>query len=293
MWRMFRKKWGGVCLEMSTRIEWTDETWNPVTGCSPISPGCANCYAKRMATRLAGRYGYPKDNSFKPTFHLARINQPQQWKKPKRVFVCSMGDLFHEEVLDDWIEYVFETMLIAHHHTFMLLTKRPERMREFVGCLPFVAIPNIWLGVTAEDQKRADERIPILCQIPAAKRFVSIEPMLGPVDLEAFVACDPTGYEGWVGGIDWVIVGGESGLGARPMHPDWARSVRDQCQTANVPYFFKQWGEWAPDCLCDRQSPCRDVERPSPGRLGAMFKCGKKAAGHLLDGREWRETPNV
>jgi protein gp37 len=264
-----------------TRIEWADSVWNPVTGCSPVSEGCENCYAKRMSKRLAGRYGYSKDEPFKVTLHPDRLGQPLRWKKPRRIFVCSMGDLFHEDVPNEFIDYVFAVMGRSQQHTFILLTKRPERMREYLQAGRYQQIlniayrlkfrpeglgkgidnpkdmrwwPNVWLGVTAENQQRADERIPILLQIPAAVRFVSVEPMLGVVDLVA--ALDAAiGIEGKVeipavDGIDnwlhWVICGGETGPGARPTHPDWVRNLRYQCQASGVPFFFKSWGEWCP-----------------------------------------------
>jgi protein gp37 len=256
-----------------TKIEWTEYSWNPVTGCTPASEGCQNCYAKRMATRLKGRYGYPEDEPFKVTLHPEKLKEPLKWKKPRRVFVCSMGDLFHEQVPDEYIAKVWEVMNNASQHTFLVLTKRPQRMKDFLARLgwyihdrdgyPMEAVldeggkytlKNVWLGVTAENQQRADERIPILLQIPAAVRFVSIEPMLGPVVIP----------EEWP---DWVICGGETGPGARPIHPDWVRSLRDQCQVAGTPFFFKSWGEWA------------------------EHKVGRKKAGRLLDGRTWDEIP--
>lgn len=273
-----------------TKIEWADKVWNPVTGCTKISEGCRNCYAERMAKRLAGRCGYPKENPFAVTLHPDRLEEPLHWKKPSRIFVCSMGDLFHEEVPLKFIAEVFNTMVAwrcpKHYrhdededgcfnedpgHTYLILTKRPKRMKrvmekelsEYVGecwggntplALEFEVgswpPDNLWLGVSVENQKTADERIPLLLQTPAVKRFVSYEPALGPID-----------FAPWIKQIDWLIMGGESGPGARPMHPDWARSTRDQCKAASVPFFFKQWG------------------------------LGKKAAGCLLDGREWKETP--
>lgn len=293
---------------MPTKIQWAEETWNPVTGCSPVSSGCKNCYAKRMAQRLRGRFGYPKDDPFRVTFHPDRLDQPLRWHKPRRIFVCSMGDLFHDDVfkfksspfdsglgclLGSYVVYTdyptldaaFAVMERSPLHTFLLLTKRPGNMRryfdevqahkmeysdKFKDC-PTKAMQNspaaksarhdaanpipkhAWLGVTAENQKRADERIPVLLQIPAAKRFVSIEPMLGPVNLRK-VLCNCPWFEDaeqtrhlmgcplwnnkWP--LDWVIVGGESGPGARPMNPDWARSIRDQCREAGVSFFMKQ-----------------------------------------------------
>ena len=268
----------------ATKIEWADAVWNPITGCTPVSEACDNCYAKRMANRLAGRYGYPADDPFRVTFHPDKLDEPLRWKKPRRIFVCSMGDLFHEDVKKDWIDSVWSTMAEARQHTFQVLTKRPERMREYIldrkrkGWKP--DCNNIWLGVTAENQARVNERIPILLQIPAAVRFVSIEPMLGPVDLTDIVIkrqvgedhidvlrCDVDPADDLYHGstLDWVICGGETGPGARPMHPDWVRSLRDQCLEAHVPFFFKGWGRW--------------IQNPS--------SAGKR----LLDGREWNEFP--
>lgn len=240
---------------MKTKIEWATHTWNPVTGCTPISEGCEHCYAARMAKRLAGRCGYPKDDPFRPgTFHADKLNDPLKIKTPSMIFVCSMGDLFHESVDVDVIFKIFEVIDKASHHTYLLLTKRPETMRSFfeiTGEWDQSLWPNLWLGVTAENQARADERIPILLSIPAAVRFVSVEPMLGPVDLNRAGAiwADMNGsirpeYQQPCRTIDWVICGGETGPGARPMHPDWARSLRDQCKSASVPFFFKSMGDW-------------------------------------------------
>lgn len=293
---------------MSTKIEWATETWNPVTGCTPVSEACQNCYAKRMANRLRGRFGYPEDEPFRVTLHPEKLDEPLKWKKPRRVFVCSMGDLFHEKVHPYDIMRIFNVMAQAKQHTFMVLTKRPENLLAFYERLrPGVTIPgpyfsicgkgqgyagspprlpdNIWIGVTAENQQRADERIPILLQIPAAVRFVSVEPMLGPVDLSYFI-----------NSLDWVICGGETGPGARPMHPDWVRSIRDQCRDAGTPFFFKQWGDWAP--IPTKDVPvigCADGGRfhdgPNPSRGLAMYRVGNKAAGNLIDGQEWRQYP--
>lgn len=307
-----------------TKIEWADAVWNPVTGCTPISEGCQNCYAKRMANRLRGRCGYPADDFFKVTLHQERLNEPLKWKKPRRIFVCSMGDLFHEEVDDGFLCRVFDTMLAAKQHIFMILIKRPERMKNFIMRCVHGIPKNIWLGVTAENQQRADERIPILLQIPAAVRFVSVEPMLGPVDLtEYFSEYDyrPTyeyyreflkmqGIESdgkpalFKSGLDWVICGGETGPKARPMHPDWVRSLRDQCQDAGVPFFFKSWGEWSADYTeHDKRGVVAfdgwwsegwpfgyGLDHPNSIEV---YKVGKKRAGRLLDGRTWDEMPEI
>lgn len=261
-----------------TKIEWADETWNPITGCTPISEGCANCYARRMANRLRGRYGYPSDDPFRVTFHKSRLYDPLLWRKGRSVFVCSMGDLFHEDVQFDWIEQVFERMRENHLHTYMLLTKRPARVAEYWewrknvwlgGQLTSRWPEHVWLGVTAENQQRADERIPIMFQVPAAVRFVSIEPMLSDVDLRV-APCRQCNHQGDVlhwpcpsckgrrfEYPDWVICGGETGPGARPMHTDWARSLRDQCVGASTPFFFKNMSgkQPIPEDLMIREFP--------------------------------------
>ena len=333
-----------------TRIEWTEYSWNPVTGCTPISEGCQNCYAKRMANRLRGRCGYPADDPFKVTMHEDRLGEPLRWKKPRRVFVCSMGDLFHPDVPFDYITQVFdvmcswrwpnkeaerigdESLLEDPGHTYMVLTKRPERVQDWLQWLseywPGDSPVNvnlsaeghfgrhIWFGVTVENQQRADERIPILLQIPAAVRFVSVEPMLGLVDLASTGAlgctCPPLeGDDGQIEErcsgqcvfyknaadkmkrINWVICGGETGPGARPMHPDWVRSLRDQCQAAGVPFFFKQWGEY---CSPSQMPP--DTFREWDIQHGTeiwddepRWRVGKKKAGRILDGETWDEMP--
>jgi protein gp37 len=179
-----------------TTIEWTDKTWNPITGCTKISPGCRNCYAERMAKRLAGRHGYPADEPFRVTFHPERLEEPLRWKKPQDVFVCSMGDLFHEDVPTGWVYHVFDVMAEARQHTFQILTKRPENIRGklYEGRPRYMAatdyLPNVWLGVSAEDQKRADERSRWLLKVPAAVRLLSLEPLLGPVEIGLATPCD-------------------------------------------------------------------------------------------------------
>jgi protein gp37 len=311
-----------------TKIEWTDRVWNPVTGCTKVSQGCRNCYAETIANHFWSRQ-YPPNPDGSPRkftdvrIHPGRIDEPLKWKKSARVFVNSMSDLFHPEVPLELIVMVWQTMARAHWHTFQILTKRPQRMLEFTR---WIAGPddisvakwprNVWLGVSVENQQGADERIPLLLQTPAAVRFVSCEPLLGPVDLEPYLQYPPLhenykltlGTNEWRG-LDWVIVGGESGPNARPMHPDWARSIRDQCQAAGVPFFFKQHGEWLPQG--DNQNPnlvrsYKDGEHTAPlihpvsdngfytfpdGTI--MNRVGKKAAGRLLDDREWNEYPEV
>lgn len=274
---------------MPTKIEWCQESWNPVTGCSPVSEGCQNCYARRMAQRLKGRYGYPADDPFRVTFHPDRLDQPLKWKKPRLIFVCSMGDLFHSKVKSQWLAHIWSTIHRCPQHFFLLLTKRPERMVNWINTISWYdteTAKNVGLGVTAENQKRADERIPILLQIPAAVRFVSLEPMLGPVDLKPY-------FFDWNAGLHikkmdsliWVICGGETGPGARAMHPDWPRLIRNQCQKARVPFFFKSWGRHVPAesgsvyALLDYGEPQFYVKRD-------------KTNNHrLLDGRTWDEYP--
>lgn len=265
-----------------TKIEWTDRTWNPATGCTPISPACDHCYAARMATRLRGRFGYPAADPFAVTLHPERLDEPMRWRKPSRVFVCSMGDLFHEDVPTEFILRVLDRANSAPQHVYQVLTKRADRMFDIANLVresgEHWPLPNIWLGVTAENQEQADKRIPVLLQIPAAVRFVSLEPLLGDVRLDRPPSgSEPLGsgiYPPWlIQGLDWVIAGGETGPGARPMHPDWVRSVRDQCQAAGVPFFFKGWGAHVPT----RQ--CTTVLNRVPGRP------------ITLDGVEHREFP--
>ena len=335
-------------------IEWTDATWNPVTGCTRVSPGCANCYIERTPPfRIKGRHFKRAGNTVTTgvQLHPERLDQPRRWRRPRMIFTCSMSDLFHEEVSDDYIAHVWAAMAAAPQHTFQVLTKRPERMaqrlrykgfeeRIWAATWPEVGdsnwrwpLPNVWLGTSVENQYWADRRIPELLQAPAAVRFLSVEPLLKAVDLtgiEVLKPEPPHGPGAWLNAltghvagpddmwpkVDWVIVGGESGSRARPMHPDWARTIRDQCQAAEVPFFFKQWGEWAPLETDDMDFskgeyptwPWPSVELPGipvpydtsvgPGtgsitELQTMVRKGKKAAGALLDGREWREFPNT
>lgn len=222
---------------MSTKIEWCDEVWNPVTGCTPILPECKNCYAKRMAYRLRGRFGYPQDDPFRLTFHPDRIAQPSKWKKPRRIFVCSMGDLFHEKnnVVEQAI--IWGTMRRNPQHTFLVLTKRPKWMAKFLILWNSTdswdskdpVLHNAWLGTSITCEAVKIKRLKWLLKCQAFIRFVSVEPMLGPVDLS------PVLHD-----IDWVICGAETGPGRRPMDLDWARRLRDQCIAADVPFFFKK-----------------------------------------------------
>lgn len=344
-------------------IEWTDATWNPVVGCSVVSPGCTHCYAMKLAGgRLRhhpSRAGLTQPSKAGPVWTgkvrlwEPWLTQPLAWTTPRRIFVCAHGDLFHEDVPDDWIDKVFAVMALTPQHTYQVLTKRAKRMRDYMtadsgfgrwGYIEHQArklanipagktlshfgtsyLPNAWLGVSAEDQARADERIPHLLATPAAVRFISAEPLLGAIDLRRIAAItqghrvralppiiSTDGQGPHLGPhLDWVIAGGESGFSARPSHPDWFRTLRDQCAAAGVPYFFKQWGSWAPEIDRDRDDPDwrRDygVVNRKPDRFAIlnleggcgfhgervhlMARVGKKAAGAELDGKLHREFP--
>ncbi len=220
---------------MSTKIEWCDDVLNIVTGCSPISSGCTNCYARRMANRLKGRFGYPADDPFKVTFHPDRLDQPLKWKKPKRIFIDSMGDLFHPDVKKGWLFHIFDMIDRCPQHTFILLTKRPENIIPMLyqGYPAYFGksdyMKNVWLGVSVENQ-RHDDRILALKEIPAAVRFVSLEPLIGPFDF----------LPPWLRFLDWCVLGGETGPGARPMKISWVSDINRQCRDAGVPIFIKQ-----------------------------------------------------
>lgn len=285
-----------------TKIEWADKVWNPVTGCTKVSDGCRNCYAERMAER------FWKDRQFSDVqCHADRLKQPLSWKKPARVFVNSMSDLFHLDVDKDFIGDVFRNMEKTPQHTFIILTKRPKEMLYWFNLMNAERyLPNVWLGVSVENQQTADERIPLLLKTPAAVRFVSCEPLLGPVDLsnnhpEYLWGQDSRDGETDQDPLDWVICGGESGPNARPMHPDWARSLRDQCQAAGVPFFFKQNGEWDalekhPETSGYENVGFFDLDSrfcyPGVSSHGQhMVRVGKKKAGRLLDGVEWNAFP--
>ncbi len=262
-------------------IEWTrgddgsaGATWNPVTGCTKVSEGCDHCYAATLARRLKAmgnpRYQLdgPDGPGFGVTLHPDKLTEPLSWRKPRRVFVNSMSDLFHDQVPDEFIAAVFQVMARTPRHTYQVLTKRPGRMASFVarwmddacwpetGCPIFgnerTPLPNVWLGTSVEDQRWVTVRLAKLAQTPAVVRFASCEPLLGRLDLRWWLA----------GGLEWVIAGGESGLGHRPVDPAWVRDLRDQCQAARVPFFFKQWG----------------------GRTHS-------AGGRELDGRTWDQFP--
>lgn len=373
-----------------TSIEWTDKVWNPLRGCTRISPGCQNCYAERMAARFSGP-GAPYEGLARMTEHGPRwtgkvkpvpekLMEPLQWRKPARIFVNSMSDLFHEDVPEEYVDQVFGVMAMTPHHTYQVLTKRPERMAMYLDHPADVLIsrfvtaavqivtggielqrrpiswplPNVWLGTSVENQACADRRIPHLLNCPAAIHFLSCEPLLGPINLgtlawvslrvpvrgdwpfghnisadagvhpalvnahgavSAVVPGGPLGIKPaeieWCRKIDWVITGGESGPGARPMHPDWVRSLRDQCQAADVPFFFKQWGMWRPPTPIERRfwydfvdyggkvGQCRMNDdgswhqEPLGDRPAVLEHMGKKAAGGILDGQEWRQMPEA
>lgn len=338
-------------------IEWTESTWNPIAGCTAVSAGCDHCYAARQASgrlsRLPLYAGLAVDGAFTGEVRLApgRLDQPLRWKRPRRVFVNSMSDLFHEAVPDGFIARVWNVMAQCPQHQFQILTKRHARMRSWVnrwadtasdrivgdpnelppmprgpeavratyssgrallfadmldtmgkpppGCAyplydwaegqrwwPRV-LPNVWLGVSVETQQWADIRIPVLLDTPAAVRGLSCEPLLGPIDLDRSMRWHDHSL------LHWVIVGGESGPKARPMHPDWARKLRDFCTARGVPFFFKQWGEW---CHSDQMPEDTWSRLDSAINLGQQphpepHRVGKKAAGRELDGRTWDEYP--
>lgn len=368
-----------------TGIEWTDSTWNPIAGCSIISPGCTHCYAMKMAARIEAMGKVPHYKGLTQPSKAGAVwtgkvvmapdnilLQPLRWKRPRKIFVNSMADLFHKDVPDAWIDRVFAAMALCPQHTFQVLTKRSGRMKAYLsnddlhnrlsdalGCMldgewiwkegkrfrpriekaiaacfgfeiddemeevqvdDLLPLPNVWLGVSVEDQERANERIPDLLATPAAQRFISAEPLLGPVDLRAiisrdgvlgpFVPFNALRNQSWIDGrslprIDWVIAGGESGPGARPSHPDWFRALRDQCAGAGVAFFFKQWGEYRPrreTGVSVIETTTSDVYWPDgsvgPGHArdkggpgGNLDRVGKGAAGALLDGVLHRAMP--
>ena len=390
-------------MAQATSIEWATHSWNPIVGCDVCSPGCANCYAMGQAARLLDKPGSHYEGTTKRvngkpvwTGKVAMAPEhillaPLGWRKPRLIFVNSMSDLFHESIPDHEIDRVFAVMALTRQHTYLVLTKRSQRMRQYMNeswrsgdrlpdhdverrvneaarqideesarkanllsehglppmsCWP---LPNVWMGVSVEDQRRAEERIPDLQSTLAALRWISGEPLLGSLDLRNIrnhtfygrgvidalegisgvraddgswlrTEYEPVGRPGEkartdpvrVPRLNWVVVGGESGRDARPMHPDWARSVRDQCQAAGVPHFFKQWGEFRPDtdlmnppgkavCMDRRgrivEAPASVHDFPWPRSHADgwvwMRRVGKKRAGRLLDGREWNEVPVV
>lgn len=312
-----------------SKIEWTEATWNPTVGCTKVSPGCDNCYAERIVNRFKGKGAFDvvvRDES--------KLFLPFKWRKPRRIFVNSMSDLFHEDIPDSFIANVFSVMARTPQHTYQILTKRHGRMRSLLNRQSFRdntlslaadagwPMANVWLGVSVEDQKWADIRIPALLDSPAAVRWLSCEPLLGPVDLLPYLHhqcdCDPPGHrrESEYGPRpDWIVVGGESGPGARPMHPAWARSLRDQCTAVGVPFFFKQWGAWQDGSHDPRTQrgadhvvlldgrhvefsayADSDLVKGDPAlRYDAciMSRVGKATAGRVLGDRTWDEYPQA
>lgn len=317
-----------------TRIEWADATWNPVSGCSAVSPGCDHCYAKTLAERFRGVEGHYFEHGFDVQTRPEKLDQPLRWRRPRKIFVNSVSDLVHSAVTDDFVARVFAVMAVADHHTFLVLTKRPGRMRSLLSNPQFVELvldktrgfaagrkpiawplPNVWLGVSAEDQKWFGVRVPVLLRTPAVVRFVSAEPLLGAITL---CCCDGAAYDvrrhpfltnprcalHGTSRLDWVIAGGESGRHARPMHPDWARQLRDQCRVMDVAFLFKQWGQWVPSAGGSRDQWLRpDTGAMAPWQAGTisqgrpsseaipMRRVGKRVAGRLLDGRTWDQFP--
>lgn len=247
-------------MSKGSTISWTNDTWNPVRGCSKVSVGCKNCYAETFAERWRGIPGHAFEQGFDLRLVPEKLDEPLHWKKPRRIFVNSMSDLFHEKVPFEYIDRVWHTMAEAHQHIYQILTKRPERMLEFFEWTKtelkragldewwkgYTVMPHVHLGVSVENQDAADKRIPILLQVPAAVRFLSCEPLLGPVDLRDGLWVGPEGGAEYSytprNMISWVIVGGESGHGCRPMDLDWARSIRDQCRETGTAFFMKQTG---------------------------------------------------
>jgi protein gp37 len=309
-------------VSTSTSIEWTrsddgsaGSTWNPVTGCTKVSEGCDHCYAETFAERWRGVPGHPFEQGFDVRLWPERLTLPLQWRRPRRVFLNSMSDLWHEAVGADLIAQVFAVIAVAEQHTFQVLTKRPGRMHsllsdegfwdqvgkaarlygpsaEAMAAIEGRLLPNLWLGVSVETQKWVPVRLGKLAATSvAAVRFASCEPLLGELDIRRWLA----------DGLEWVIAGGESGPGARPMHPDWARSLRDQCLAAGVPYFFKQWGAFAPEAdghdrggihFIDRRGQSwNGMEIPARPDAVGMRRVGKGRAGRMLDGRTWDEFP--
>ncbi len=296
-----------------TKIQYLDYTWNPIAmRCTPISDGCRSCWHLAMAKRLAAnptlrpvkRYAYEEGPPF---LDKEELEAPLHLKKPSRIGVQFMGDLFHQAIPDGFLLDIFRMMLINPQHTYFLLTKRPERMSKFLSAGLISEADWIWLGVSIENQKTADERIPILLQIPAAHRWVSVEPMLGPVNLRGYsaVGAEKRSCKSNIERLDWTIVGGETDPKARPMHPDWVRSLRDQCQASGTAFFFKGWGEWTEiqpvadgDLGGDMRRGITTIVH-APGNPEGYFRkgdvwmsrIGKKKAGRLLDDRTWEEYP--
>ncbi|NJM05416.1 phage Gp37/Gp68 family protein [Candidatus Gracilibacteria bacterium] len=305
-----------------TTIEWTSYrrpdgtvvpgySFNPWRGCTKVSAGCRHCYAESLSGRNPAVLGVWGPRGSRPIAAESYWRQPLAWNaeagrmgERRRVFCASLADVFEgpesmpvdaHDAVENARWRLYQLIVETPHLDWLLLTKRPQHI---LAMLPErwaqqEMPPNVWIGVSIEDQSTANARIPYLRQVPARVRFVSCEPLLGPVNLHEAGAIEDVGPT-WADAnslIDWVIVGGESGSQARPMHPHWARSLRDQCVRANIPFFFKQWGSWAPDCLCATKRPCATMERPQPGGAGVMFHCGKKAAGRMLDSQLWDDLP--
>lgn len=318
-------------------IEWTDATWNPVTGCTSVSPGCDHCYARAIAERFRGVPGHHFEHGFDLTLRDHTLGLPLRWRKPRRIFVNSMSDLFHADVPEDYIARVFAVMAATPWHTYQVLTKRHGRMRALlsdggfeslviehwdalteehgdrIGRRPgwnWYPLPNVWLGVSVETQQWADIRVPALLDTPAAVRFLSCEPLLGPVDLSRWLGLEFYESFGWGeemfaslndrvgprGGLHWVIAGGESGHRARPADPAWLRTLRDQCEAARTAFLFKQWGAWMPagHGIGRFTGAERLIGQPldDMGHRQIMRRVGKHTAGRELDGRTHDAFPD-
>jgi protein gp37 len=313
-------------------IEWTDATWNPVTGCVKVSQGCKNCYAKRDWPRLAGNKAtiYAGRKFEDVRCHPERLKVPLLWARPRCIFVNSMSDLFQEDVPFEFIDHVFGVMSVCGQHTFQVLTKRPERALAYLtgdpparhaawhmcavaqllendcatlegsievharNVVPGFPPRNVWIGTSVEDQATADARIPLLMQIPAAVRFLSVEPLLEAVDLAAYVWSRHMD-EGVIERLHWIIVGGESGPRARPMASEWVRTLRDQAFAFGIPFFFKQWGEWVALDQAEAlfaSTSAHHVHVGAEGREEPVYRVGKKRAGRMLDGRTHDAMPD-
>jgi protein gp37 len=309
----------------TSKIEWTDATWNPVTGCEKVSQGCKHCYAERLWPKLEGARVARAGGEPRPftdvRMHPERLDWPLRRVRASRIFVNSMSDLFHESVPNQFIADIFAVMACTTRHSYQVLTKRPQRMLEWFrwldikkapfefpsaldptkvweqwtpaqgnrggydNCGPGWPLENVWIGVSVEDQATADERIPLLLETPAVVHWISAEPLLGPIDLSLFL---DRGVNTALGNcnLNWVVTGGESGPKARPSHPDWFRSLRNQCATAGVPFFFKQWGEWV--SVSEVEGPGAHHHFPD---AATVRRTGKKLAGRMLDGVEHNEYP--
>lgn len=291
----------------NSKIEWTDHTANFWWGCLKVSPGCEHCYADTLAHRYGKAIWGPAKTTSRELKKSVWAELPK-WNKAaqdsgqrRRVFVMSMGDFFEDHFqVTDWRIRAMRLIEECTWLDFQILTKRPENVPSMAGAWMELGFPpNVWLGTSVENQAAADERIPELLKIPARVRFLSMEPLLGPVDLGKHVLIGPHHITGqtvwwpWLEEINWVIVGGESGPQARPMHPDWARSIRNQCQAAGVPFFFKQWGEWGQGMKLNSEGVSIRCASHEFGFSNIVFRVGKKAAGRLLDGVEHNNFPQA